>query len=310
VVDPSETDAITDTDILLRRDCTPHRVSLEDYVAYQWEGAGDLLGQKHAQKRDAVALEWLADAVNGTGGKASVLDVGCSYGNHLFMLDALLRKRETVEMVGVDLYTTAVRRANAFARAVPGYSNCRFEVADVSVGLPFPDATFTAINFCDVLEHLLDPGAALKELQRLAVPGGTIVVSTPLRDTLPKRAAAFGNRVLGGKLYRAYYRGKGAELDEHGDAVMEPTAGHAHVSELTLSELRQLSSDVGLRIERVELMSVMSGSRWFDDHAVLLAGLVLLEAVHEKLRRPSWAHSAMVRLRKPERHERAGATTA
>ena len=53
------------------------------------------------------------------------------------------------------------------------------------------------------------------------MPGGTIVVSTPLRDSLPKRAAAFGNRILGGRLYRVYYAGKEAALDEHGAPVME-----------------------------------------------------------------------------------------
>ena len=214
------------------------------------------------------------------------------------MLQAMLGKPQTVQMVGVDLYAKAVRRANAFARAIPGYANCRFEVADISSGLPFPDATFSAVNFCDVLEHLVDPRSALQELQRVAVPGGTIVVSTPLRDSLPKRAAAFGNRVLGGKLYRAYYAGKDAELDETGAAIMETVAGHAHVSEMTLPELEELSSDVGLTIQRVELMSVMSGSRWFDNHGVLLAGLLLLEGVHTKLRLPSWAHSAMLLLRK------------
>ena len=267
-------------------------------MAYQWEATGDVLGMKHAQRRDSVTLRWLSEAVNETGGSASVLDVGCSYGNHLFMLNAKLGKPTTLELVGVDLFAASIRRANVFARAVPGFGNCRFEVADVTAGLPFEAASFNAINVADVLEHLADPRTALAELGRVAAPGATLVVSTPLRDSLFKRVAAQANRLSRGRLYLAYYRGKGAALNERGIPIMETFAGLDHVSEMTLRELTALCADTGFVVEDVEVMAVMSGSRWFDQHSALLAGLLLLEALHEKLRRPSWAHSVVVRLRK------------
>ena len=240
--DTQQHSADSDVEILLRRGFAPHRVSLEDYVAYAWEAGGDVLGQRHAEKRDGTVLRWLADAVRAAGSEAAVLDVGSSYGNHLFMLDALLGKPEGVQLVGVDLHAGGVRRANAFARTVPGFSNCRFEVADVTAGLPFRDESFDAISICDVLEHLVDPGAALAELWRVAAEGATVVVSTPLRDSLFKRAAALGNSIAGGRLYRAYYEGKGAALDEAGLPIMETPAGHDHVSEMTLAELRHVAA--------------------------------------------------------------------
>jgi SAM-dependent methyltransferase len=276
----------------------PHPVSLEDYVAYPWESPGNLLGRRHGEKRDAVTLKWLSNAVRGMRGSVRVLDVGCSYGHHLFMLNAALGKPHDVEMAGVDLFEPGIRRANAFAQAVPGFSNCRFQVADVAAGLPFDDESFDAINLADILERLVDPRAALREVRRVANPGATIVISTPLRDSLFKRVAAIANRVLRGRLYRSYYRGKDIELDHDGRPVMETSAGHDHVSEMTLPELTRLCGQVGLEIEEVEPMSVMSGSRWFDRHAVLLAGILVLETVHEQLRRPSWAHSVMVRARR------------
>ncbi len=287
------------TDILLNRGRTPHGVALEDYVAYQWESSGNLLGVRHGTKRDSLTLAWLRDAVLRAGVQPGVLDVGCSYGHHLFMLNAMLGKRQDVAMRGVDLFEGAIRRANAFATEIPGYGNCLFEVADVTAGLPFDDCSFDAINLADVLEHIVDPGATLRELSRVARPGATVVISTPLKNSVFKRAAVAGNRLLRGRLYHAYYAGKDAALDENGQPIMETFAGYDHVSEMTLPQLKEICLEEGFMIEHTELMPVMSGSRWFDSHAVLLATLLLVETVHEKLQRPSWAHSVMLRLRKP-----------
>jgi SAM-dependent methyltransferase len=297
--DASQPVGPTDNDvaILLRSGITPHRIALEDYVAFQWEEGQNLLGQRYMQRRDAIALGWLRDATVSVGEGASVLDVGCAYGDHLFALNAMLGKPRTVEMLGIDLDEKAVHRANVFARTIPGYANCRFQVADIARGLPFPDDSFSAINFSDVLEHLADPRAALEELRRVARPRAIIVISTPLRDSVFKRAAAFANGVFGGRLYRAYYSGKGAALDERGRPFMETQAGFDHISEMTLLELEEVCAKANLTIEETVPMSVMSGSRWFDEHGFLLASLLLLETLHEKLRRPSWAHSVMLRVR-------------
>jgi hypothetical protein len=101
-------------------------------------------------------------------------------------------------------------------------------------------------------------------------------------------------------LYRSYYAGKGAELDADGLPIMEVTVGEGHVSEMTLAELKSLCASIPLRIEQVEPMPVMSGSSWFDEHPLLLSGVLILEGIHETLRRPSWGHSVMLELRRDE----------
>ena len=46
--------------------------------------------------------------------------------------------------------------------------------------LPFGDDAFAVVLFCEVIEHLLmDPLAALREINRVLAPGGRLVVSTP-----------------------------------------------------------------------------------------------------------------------------------
>ena len=285
-------------EVLLNRGCCPHRTALEDYVAYQWEETGDLLGQRHGARRNATALKWLSEAVGRSAGSSAVLDVGCSYGNHIFMLNALLKKPGDVEFVGVDLFAQAIHRANTFANTIPGFCNCHFQVADLSSGLPFEDGYFDAVNLCDVIEHMTDPAAALRELSRILKTNGTLVISTPLKDSIFKRIALVCDRISGGRLYGAYYRGKDTELDEHGKPIMTTPAGHDHVSEMTLATLRRVCAEAGFRIDEVSLMAVMSGSRWFDKHPLLMAGLLLVETIHDRLQCASWAHSVMLRLRK------------
>jgi len=284
---------------LLMRNGDPHAPSLENRVAYQGDGQPDTLGFRHAVQRDRIVLKWLAERIEQTKGEAEALDVGCAYGNHMLMLDARLGLPERVMLCGVDMDEHALEFGRAFAAVIPGYQNCHYRLADVEAGLPFPDATFDAVNLADIVEHLERPAGALAEICRVLKPGGIVVVSTPLRDGLFKRLARCANWVSAGRLHAAYYHGKGAEVDADGHASMDNRVGHAHVSEMTLRDLKRVCGEADLHVERVHLMAVMSGSAWFDRHPFLLSALLFLEALHGVFRRASWAHSACVLLRKP-----------
>jgi SAM-dependent methyltransferase len=45
--------------------------------------------------------------------------------------------------------------------------------------LPFPDETFDAAFCCGMLQHVLDPRAAVAELERIIKPGGLIHIDAP-----------------------------------------------------------------------------------------------------------------------------------
>jgi SAM-dependent methyltransferase len=51
-------------------------------------------------------------------------------------------------------------------------------VSDIT-NIPVPDASFDALLCTEVLEHVSDPVAALKELKRIVKPGGTLIVTAP-----------------------------------------------------------------------------------------------------------------------------------
>ena len=127
-------------------------------------------------------------------------------------------------------------------------------------------------------------------------PGAVIIISTPLRTSVFKSAAARVNALATGRTYKAYYAGKDSHLDEAGQPLMEVASGHDHISEMTLPELQAAATAAGLRVRDYELMAVMSGSRWFDKHPFMLAGVMFIEAVHQVLKRPSWAHAVVLRL--------------
>lgn len=283
---------------LLTKDDRGHRPSLENRVALQYSHPLDTIAHRSGFRRDQTILSWCSEQLRGPAPRRH-LDVGCAFGNMIFMLHAALEGVEGVELFGVDLDEAGLEYALAFAERVPGYSNCTFESADVTIGLPFDDSWFSSVSIADVIEHLESPTSVLAELRRVTRPGGIVVVATPQRESLFKSMASGLNRVTRGRLYRHYYAGKETELDEHGQPVMEVNAGHDHISEMNLDELVRAGETAGLIADGVALMPVFSGSGWFDQRPLLLASALTLEAVHDRLHRKSWAHSVCVRFRHP-----------
>ncbi len=98
----------------------------------------------------------------------SILDIGCGRGT---LLEQLRNKLPDASLCGVDISTNTVDAARA-----RGFDA---RVADVSVGLPFPSAHFACVIFGEVIEHLVDPDAALRQISRVLADEGTLVVTTP-----------------------------------------------------------------------------------------------------------------------------------
>jgi SAM-dependent methyltransferase len=60
-----------------------------------------------------------------------------------------------------------------------GEKNLAFVVTEAE-RLPFPDRYFDVVLFLEVLEHLPDDRAGVRELWRVLVPGGKLVISVPV----------------------------------------------------------------------------------------------------------------------------------
>lgn len=96
---------------------------------------------------------------------ARILDAGCGSGRNMVEL----ARHGTV--TGVELSQTSVGLARAREAG---------EVIEGSVlEMPFADDTFQLAVSLDVIEHLEDDLAALRELRRVVMPGGALLLTVP-----------------------------------------------------------------------------------------------------------------------------------
>jgi 2-polyprenyl-3-methyl-5-hydroxy-6-metoxy-1,4-benzoquinol methylase len=122
------------------------------------------------QDRQVVAIELLRSVVTAEAGR--VLDVGCGDGMFLSELDrqANLTARGW-ELHGVDYSEGALSRARSRPYT---FAQCNLEE-----GIPYPDGTFDVLSAGELIEHIYDPDALLREARRVLRPGGSLLITTP-----------------------------------------------------------------------------------------------------------------------------------
>jgi SAM-dependent methyltransferase len=93
---------------------------------------------------------------------ARLLDVGCGTG---------WLAEHFPNWSGIDGSPDAVELGRAKGRAI--------QLGDVDQPLPFDDEQFDGVVLKDLLEHVADPVAVVREARRVLVPGGTVFASSP-----------------------------------------------------------------------------------------------------------------------------------
>lgn len=145
------------------------------------------LANSEAQKQRF--RQQLAAFLKTSGGKQTqnlrLLEVGSGLG---FFLDVC--EEFGINAVGCDIDAEAVRYANRER------IRSRLGTLDDS----YVDNSFNAIFAFNLIEHLPHPKLFFEEAYRVLCPGGTLVLETPVRESLFHLVARLGSRVTGGRL--------------------------------------------------------------------------------------------------------------
>jgi len=105
---------------------------------------------------------YFRDVVDRFAPGTRLLDIGCGTG---------WLAKHFADYTGLDGSPDAVRTARELGRNV--------RLADVDEPLPFDDAAFEGAVMKDLLEHVADPVALVREARRILVPGGLVFASSP-----------------------------------------------------------------------------------------------------------------------------------
>jgi 2-polyprenyl-3-methyl-5-hydroxy-6-metoxy-1,4-benzoquinol methylase len=189
-----------------------------------------------AHSSHRLLLQWAGP------GQGKVLDAGAAIG---YLGAHLAASRRVV--VGVDVDPALAREAPRQYAA--------FHTFDLSNLPVLPEAPFDVVVAGDVLEHVVDPGAALGCLVAQLAPNGKLLLSVPnVAFVLVRLELLFG---------RFQYRRRG---------ILDGT----HLRFFTWHSLRRLLADAGLRV--VQMVGVPAPLPLVSSHFGTRPGLWLYDA--------------------------------
>ena len=108
-----------------------------------------------------------------------VLDLGCGFGRHAFEA-----ARRGASVVALDAGPEEVAQVRGTFAAMIEMGEIPADhpataVQGDALSLPFDDGTFDRVIASEVLEHIPDDSAAIRELARVLRPGGSMAVTVP-----------------------------------------------------------------------------------------------------------------------------------
>ena len=160
----------------------PRRSQEEIFAAYGWWDKNCALNLINKDRcnyiESCITRTWGDNALC----QQQVLEIGCGGG----LICAELARRGAVAM-GVDPSREALEVARTRTRQEGLGAQCTF-IPGSAEALPFADGSFSALVCLDVLEHVQDLSATIREISRVLAPGGLFVFDTINRTWMARLA--------------------------------------------------------------------------------------------------------------------------
>ncbi len=154
----------------------------EIFSTYGWREKNNLLHRLTTERCDYIESRLERVFGRGAFGQQEVLEVGCGGG---LLCEELARRGLVV--VGIDPAEAALEEARKYVQKNYLGANAYFETG-LAEALPYADGSFSVIVCLDVLEHVRDLEATIKEIARVLAPGGIFIFDTINRTFLARLA--------------------------------------------------------------------------------------------------------------------------
>ena len=197
--------------------------------------------RKHALRYDILARAVIRHAPRG----GTVVDVGCASALVLDRVRPVLDTRG----VGFDLSPYGVRQRGR--RADPPVL-----AQAVVEHVPLRDATADVVVFSEVIEHLLDAYAGLREVSRITRPGGVMVLTTNNASETPTRSPLHDPLLWAERLLARRHPGVLSfrnitwpyPINESVDPLPREAPTHVPHLHFSVRELCELAEDAGFEL--------------------------------------------------------------
>ncbi len=124
--------------------------------------SGDLQGYAKNFRR------WMSSRLIDLAPNTPILEVGCGDGSFTKEL-----VKYSPDVTAIDISESQIENNRRL------FGGITFRQHDVAEPLPFADNSFGVIWCSEVLEHLFEPGYAVREMYRVLRPGGKLLITVP-----------------------------------------------------------------------------------------------------------------------------------